>query len=211
MRYTTRFVFGVLLVAVLGIEGFAEETKAPWWHFGRGQDAPSAPATVAPAPTMTPTAPVEAPATEEPWFPRPSLPKLGWFNSGSPDESAASPALESMSTDSPVTAGTQPRQPNTHFGKPTHRSRPRNTWAQQPASATTEAPSPSTWHKMSQGTRTAWHKTVDFVTPGDDSDAPVVHSEPQESWWQRIWGPEEEKNEGPQTVTEWMAQDRLDP
>ncbi|MEX2092121.1 MAG: hypothetical protein WD971_05560, partial [Pirellulales bacterium] len=86
-----------------------------------------------------------------------------------------------------------------------------NTWAQQPASTTTEAPSSSPWHSVSEGTRTAWHKTVDFVTPGDGSDTPVVRSEPQESWWQRMWGSEEEKNEGPQTVTEWMAQDRLDP
>ena len=85
MRYTTRFVLGLLLTAAVGAEGFAEETNAPWWHFGMGKDPSSAPATVTPAPTMTPATPVEAPTAEEPWFPRPSLPKLSWFNSESPD------------------------------------------------------------------------------------------------------------------------------
>lgn len=62
---------------------------------------------------------------------------------------------------------------------------------------------------MSESTRKAWHKTVDWVTPGDGTEAQVV-SEPRESWWARMWG-SKEKQEGPQTVTEWMAQDRLDP
>ncbi len=208
MRYTTHLVHGVLLVAALGTAGFAEETKAPWWHFGMGPDAPSAPAAVAPAPTMTPAMPVDAPIEKESWLPRPTLPKMNWPEFGSSDETST---IDPLSTSTPVTAETQPRQPTTHFGKPTHRSRPRNTWVQQPASTTTEATSSSPWKSVSEGTRTAWHKTVDFVTPGDGSDAPVVRSEPQESWWQRMWGPDEQKDEGPQTVTEWMAQDRLDP
>jgi hypothetical protein len=214
MRYTTRLVLAVLLAAVNGADGFTAETKAPWWHFGMGQDTPTAPATVAPAPTMAPATTNVTPVDEESWFPKPSLPKLSWFDAGSPDEAAAAPAtqaIDPLSTSSSVTARTQPRQPRTHFGKPLHRPRPRNTWAQPSASTTTEAPSTSPWRSMSDGTRTAWHKTVDFVTPGDGSDAPVVRSEPHESWWRRMWGSEQEKNEGPQTVTEWMAQDRLDP
>ena len=39
MRYTTRPVLGVLLAVVVGTNGFGEETKAPWWHFGRDKDA----------------------------------------------------------------------------------------------------------------------------------------------------------------------------
>ncbi|MEX2091879.1 MAG: hypothetical protein WD971_04335, partial [Pirellulales bacterium] len=89
MRYNTRFVFGVLLVAVLGTAGFAEETKAPWWHFGTGKDTPSAPATVAPAPTMTPATPVDTPIAKESWFTRHPLPKLSWPEFGSSGESSA--------------------------------------------------------------------------------------------------------------------------
>ena len=40
MRYTTCPVLGVLLAVVSGPTASAEETKAPWWHFGRDKDAP---------------------------------------------------------------------------------------------------------------------------------------------------------------------------
>jgi hypothetical protein len=88
----------------------------------------------------------------------------------------------------------------------------------EPAPSVTPAPTmtpampdttKSPWKSMSDGTKNAWHKTVDWVTPGDGSDVAAVKSEPRVSWWDRMWGGEEEQ--GPETVTEWMAQDRLDP
>ena len=208
MRYTTRPVLGALLAVVMWSNGFAEETKAPWWHFGKSQDVPSTADGVMAAPTLTPTSPAATPAERESWLTRPALPKLNWFGSTSTDET---PATDPFSTRAPAAANAQPRQPLTRFGSPNHQSRPHNTWAQQPASTSSMEPSASRWHSVTEGTRTAWRKTVDFVTPGESSDAPVVASETRPSWWQRMWGSEEKKNEGSQTVTEFMAQDRLDP
>jgi hypothetical protein len=63
---------------------------------------------------------------------------------------------------------------------------------------------------MKASTRHAWDKTINFVTPGDSAETAPVASERKSSWWHSMWG-SEEKQEGPQTVTEWMAQDRIDP
>jgi hypothetical protein len=206
MRYGTRPLLGILLAAVLGTNGLAEETKARWWHFGRDQDAPSAQSAVAPAPTMTP-APGVTPVEDESWLSWPSMPKLSWFEADPADRAVVN---EPMSTDTSVAAESRTRRSRTNYGKPMHTPRPRNTWA-QPAADTTMADSgASPWKSMTESTRTAWHKTVDFVTPGDGHDEPVVADDTQPSWWHRMWGAEE-KQEGPQTVTEWMAQDRLDP
>ena len=88
MRYTTRPMLGVLLAMVLGTAGFAEETKAPWWHFGMGKSAPATPASMTAAPTLTPSQTLTPPATsstaaapvaeDKTWLKWPSLPKMKW-------------------------------------------------------------------------------------------------------------------------------------
>lgn len=216
MRYSTRPMFGVLLAVVLGTNGFGEETKAPWWHFGRDKDLPSAPAagtpapTLSPAQTITPATPDITPVEDESWLHWPSKPKWGWLESSGETEVATTDpfaASKSVTTEAP----TKTRTARSHFGNSMHRERPRNTWVQQPASTETPAAKTSTWQSMTAGTRTAWHKSVDFVTPGESAaEAPVVATDTKPSWWHRMWGAEEE-DQGPQTVTEWMAQDRLDP
>jgi hypothetical protein len=200
MRYLTQAAFGVLLILAVGTQVFAEETKAHWWHFGResDDDAPDEAAAVSSAPTTSPALPDITPVEEESWLKWPSMPKFAASETTIIDESPA------------ATATTPPRQARSRFGKPAHVGRPRNTWAQQPASTTTSEPNSSPWKSMTERTRVAWHKTVDFVTPGDGSDPPVVPTETRQSLWDRMWG-SEEPQEGPQTVTEWMAQDRLDP
>src|SRR3989304_3167939 len=115
MRYTTRPVLGVLLAVVLGSHGSAEETKAPWWHFGMSKHTPSAPESVAPAPTMTPASPRVTPVEGESWVALPSLPK--WSGRGS-DANDGTAVSDPFSTSAPVAAGTQSR---TQFGKPIHR------------------------------------------------------------------------------------------
>jgi hypothetical protein len=92
----------------------------------------------------------------------------------------------------------------------------KNAWT-KPQSANT-APSP--WQSMKNGTHrvenataSAWHKTVNAVTPGSDQPKQqVAQQQPQKSWWSRMWGSsEEEKPDGPRTVGEFMAQKRLEP
>jgi hypothetical protein len=67
--------------------------------------------------------------------------------------------------------------------------------------------------RVADSTRTAWHKTVDVLTPGEPAanDAFLARSEPRPPLWRRLFGAEEPQPQGPRTVTEWMAQDRLDP
>jgi hypothetical protein len=67
--------------------------------------------------------------------------------------------------------------------------------------------------RVADSTRTAWHKTVDVLTPGEPAanDAFLARSEPRPPLWRRLFGAEEPQSQGPRTVTEWMAQDRLDP
>ena len=60
---------------------------------------------------------------------------------------------------------------------------------------------------MSSGQRS----TIDAITPGDSASAPVAQQAPSQSWWSRMRGAPDPQPEGPRTVTEWMAQERLDP
>jgi hypothetical protein len=79
---------------------------------------------------------------------------------------------------------------------------------------------PSPWQAMTDGaqrvgtsTKSAWRKTVDIFTPGDSSTpAPSRRLARREepSFWGRIFGGESEP-QGPQTVTEWMGQERIKP
>lgn len=213
MRCTIRPILGMVLVATLGSGAVGQETKAPWWHFGRDKELSSAPPAitqapgVAQSPTMTPApsiTPEVAPLEDESWVHWPKMPKMTWFETSE----------ETIVTDpfaSPPPAASHSRASRHQYGNDLHRQRPKNTWAQQPASNTSTENPPSPWKAMSDSTRSAWHKTVDMVTPGDSAtEAPVVASDTSPSWWARMWGAEEEA-QGPQTVTEWMAQDRIDP
>jgi hypothetical protein len=70
--------------------------------------------------------------------------------------------------------------------------------------------------RFGQSTRDAWDRTVDALTPGDKSQPADASSRvarrDQPSMWQRMFGTDEPaKKEGPQTVTEFMAQDRVIP
>lgn len=89
----------------------------------------------------------------------------------------------------------------------------RNAWV--PRQANRGRPSPwnlisSGAQRVSDGTRAAWHKTVDVLTPGDHtSPNPRVAQGPsQPPLWKRMFGLSQSQPQGPQTVTEWMAQER---
>jgi hypothetical protein len=208
MRYSTRAMLGMLLATIVATTGVAEEPASPWWHFGMGKSAPETEPSMTAAPTLTPSQTILPPtmgttvgptaatpeADDKRWLKWPTLPK--WS--------------ETTVTEVSSSELSQPKPRRDHFGKPAHRARSRNAWAQPPATATAAAPGPSTWSKVSESTRNAWHKTVDFVTPGEPADTSVANNQPRDSWWHRMWSSNEEA-EGPQTVTEWMAQDRLDP
>jgi hypothetical protein len=80
---------------------------------------------------------------------------------------------------------------------------------------------PSTWNKMTRGTKAAWSKTTDALNPFDDkNDKPKsvtgynTHfsqasarkkTEKKSSWWPS-WGAKEEKR--PKTVEDFLSQER---
>jgi hypothetical protein len=95
-------------------------------------------------------------------------------------------------------------------------SEARNAWTEKKP----EPKSASPWQVMTESTERlgastsrAWHKTVDALTPSalSSDKRPAPHVAQREPIWKRAFGLGEKEPEGPQTVTEWMSQDRLNP
>jgi hypothetical protein len=64
--------------------------------------------------------------------------------------------------------------------------------------------------RLVDGTRETWARTVDAIRFGDD-DQRVAQRSAEPGFFSRLFSLEPEEPEGPRTVTEWMAQDRIDP
>lgn len=198
MRRSTHTLFVVWLILAIGGLVRAEESPSFWWPFGKPEEEPEA--TAVPASSPPPVIP-EANENSSWW---PEMPKFQW-----PQFSAPSSPHEA---------------PRTTRARSASRSRPgpirqRNAWAHRSTERTESQAEGSSWDSVTSGaqrwsesTRSAWHKTVDALTPGSsDAVAPATPPEPRVSWWDRLWAAEDPQSEGPRTVTEWMAQDRLDP
>jgi hypothetical protein len=68
--------------------------------------------------------------------------------------------------------------------------------------------------RVRNNTKNAWDRTVDVLTPGSSSTSTSARSsiaqrQARPSFWKRMTSGEEKK--GPETVPEWMAQERLNP
>jgi hypothetical protein len=94
--------------------------------------------------------------------------------------------------------------------------RARNSWVEK--SPDPAKPSPLQAMKDGAGrfkksTREAWDKTVDALTPGESADAPSsrVARADKRPFWKRMFFVEPSQPQGPQTMSEWIAQDRVDP
>jgi hypothetical protein len=93
----------------------------------------------------------------------------------------------------------------------------RNAWAEN--STDPMRPSPLQAAKdgvrrVGDSTRTAWRKTVDALTPGNaaaDQSSRIAGRDSRPPLWKRMFAADQPQPQGPRTVTEWMAQDRLDP
>jgi hypothetical protein len=95
----------------------------------------------------------------------------------------------------------------------------RNSWVEPTPVPTKPSPlKPLTdgAQKVSSGTKAAWQKTVDALTPGPattptpSNSSRIAKRAPEPSVWKRMFGAKQELQQ-PQTVPEWMAQRRVEP
>ena len=76
------------------------------------------------------------------------------------------------------------------------------------------APIKSSARKVSDGGKKAWEGTKEIFTlggsKGDQPAARVASAGEAPSMWQRMFGAKPKEPEGPQTITEWMSQKRVE-
>jgi hypothetical protein len=199
MRHRLSAIIGILLIGSC-LNGVARaQADARWWPFGRSEGseaqpedavfepAASTPNHVGAQPPSTQYLPEEEP--EQRWMIDSRLGKVSW------------PRLH------------VPQMP---WSERAEADETRNTWAHHDPARQQPGPLGAvrrSVHRVGEGTRAAWDKTVDALTPGVDSDvadSQTAQREVRPPWWRRMLSAKEQP-QGPQTVTEWMAQDRLDP
>jgi hypothetical protein len=201
MRYVLRALVGVFAMAWLSCHTPPAQAGPSWWPFGGDREAAQSgdagtAATAAP-PTAQPTTPSQLSAEQEPeqsWMIDSPLAKVSW------------PRLHMPEMPKPVLPRPWPKRSEVEAA--------RNAWVEE--NPQEEQPSPlqalnDGANRVKSSTRAAWDKTVDALTPGESrpKSSRVARRGAQQSWWRRMFLPEEPQ--GPQTVTEWMAQDRVDP
>jgi hypothetical protein len=106
----------------------------------------------------------------------------------------------------------KPKLPASSLPKRAEANPNRNAWA-EPA---LDPLKPSPMRRLGQRTRAAWDKTVDTLTPGDQSKSndpsSRVARRDERSMWSRMFGSNEpQEKEGSQTIGEFIAQERIDP
>ncbi|MCI0331781.1 MAG: hypothetical protein L0228_00980 [Planctomycetes bacterium] len=210
MRHSMRALLGVMLVGWSCCQAMATEAGSKWWPFGQRRDAEVArlPYAAPSAATSAPSMPGEQPSL--PQYPTAEVPERRWM------------------INSPLAKVSWPRvhmpelpkfqMPPSPWPKKSEIDAARNSWVERspdplkpsPLQAVTDGA-----RRVGQSTRRAWDKTVDAITPGDRSQpnsSRIARREDRPSIWKRMFGADDPRQvEGPQTITEWMAQDRIDP
>jgi hypothetical protein len=234
MRQTARALLGVLLVAY-HCDTVAAETRFRWWPFGAQSNAPPAvsgtietPSSKVAAPT-TDSAPLAStsaasvpayPSTATPLAQQEAFPELSpeplserhWMIE-SPLAKVSWPRFQMPQVSLP-----QPRLPRPQlWPRKSQVAEARNAWVE--TNDDTNHPSPLQTAKdgvrrVGESSRMAWRKTIDALTPGDaaaQQSSRIARRDPPPPFWKRMFAAKDPQPEGPRTVTEWMAQDRLDP
>jgi hypothetical protein len=191
-----RALISIVLVGWICCPETAAESERKWWQFGQGREADvTVPPQAALAPA--PSAPAQVPQ-------QPTL----------PDDSGVEAPEPHWMISSPFAKVSWPRihMPESPWARKTETNPNRNAWAEPGP----DPLKPSPMRRFGQSTRAAWNKTVDAVTPGDQSKSNGPSSRlarrDDRSVWKRMFGSNEPpKKEGSQTIGEFIAQDRIDP
>jgi hypothetical protein len=225
MRPTSHALVSAILIAVSASQLNAAESDSRWWPFGKRDETkvaqPPAIAAPSPAPLQTQRGysalnPAQPPASQAPLAQ--AQPATGAATEGAAKENWM---LSSPKRKISWPRLTKPEMPKTGpFAQKTEPDAARNSWVEKsPAEPKTSPLQPirNGAQRVAKNTKAAWSKTVDAITPGDPAPQPaprsdssrIARTDTKPSMWQRMFG-EKENVRPPQTVPEWMAQDRVD-
>jgi hypothetical protein len=184
------------------------ETGSHWWSLPWSKSSEPTQSGGSIASAQPPRFRQHAPATAVP----------GIASGGKIPESAAVPPSTSLTGSSTWPSLHMPKValPNPHLGTKDPVASARNSWVEAPRQPVRRTPLQAMndgAHKVGNSTKSAWHKTVDALTPGSKEARPAqtARREVQPPFWKRMLGDDGSKLQGPQTVPQWMAQQRLDP
>jgi hypothetical protein len=231
MRHSMRALFGAMLVGWLWCSTMAAESSRKWWHFGQGREPDvTAPATsLAPPPmsqqivepqtppqqfSQTTNAPAAATIDQPSTLPTDTgveQPEPRWMIS-SPLAKVSWPRLHMPELP-------RPALPTTPWPTKSEANPDRNAWAEPDTTPVNPTPMEAMSNgarRVGQRTRAAWQRTVDAMTPGDeppssDPSSRVAGRDDRVPVWQKMFGSSEPPPQGPQTVGEFIAQERIDP
>jgi hypothetical protein len=205
MRHTMRALLSGMLAVCCCCQATAEEKESGFWIFGQKAEIKVAqPSDVTSSSVATDSATTAqaaptpdsatTPNQERRWMLNSPLAKVSW----------------------PRVQMPKPKLPPSPFPSRSDIDKARNSWVEP----SPDPAKPSPLQAMKQGasrvklsTRNAWDKTVDVFKPGEPTQAESsrVARGNNRPFWKRMLFVEPIEPEGPQTVTEWMAQDRVDP
>jgi hypothetical protein len=221
MRRIACVLLGLLLSVCCAKASAAEESRFRLWPFGRDRannreltgnslsPLPSATATpnsAAAMPFQTATGSLSTEAMpEQRWMLKSPLARVSWPRIHMPEFSMRPPKLPRPNLPRPQWPSTESQVDDT-----------RNTWMHdgpEPARPTPLRAMQQGAQRVGQGTRTAWRKTVDALTPGEAAtaaDPRVAARDEKPPFWKRLGSTEQPKKPGSQTVTEMLSQERID-
>jgi hypothetical protein len=215
MRYTTRVLLVLLLAACCcPAATAAEQSGLRLWPFrgDRTDDSPLTGNSLAATPPANTTLGLSAATPSQPpttSYTADSLPEQRWMVK-SPFARVSWPRIHMP--EFPLPRPKLPRPPWWSEKPPVDDGR--NTWVQKSSEPTRTTPLVAMQQgaqRVGQSTRTAWRKTVDVLTPGEDPSTtdPRVAARDQRTFWQRLNGTEQTQKPGSQTVTEMLSQERI--
>jgi hypothetical protein len=233
MRHTACALLGVVVVLCCCQARAAEEPRFRWWPFGGDKAEETAPVETA-TPAQLPSTAGQASLNEQPATSSFAQPAAAPSNTTTqPPEQA--PLTDYSSDELPerrwmfespmakvswprIHLPEMPRLPRPQFLPPKSEvDEARNAWVQENPDPGRPSPLQAAKQgaeRVRESTRSAWRKTVDVLTPGSGAPADssrIAREEARPPFWKRMFTAEEPQQEGPRTVTEWMAQERLDP
>jgi hypothetical protein len=207
-----RALFGIVVFGACCCQLKAAETDSRWWPFGQKKEAElqvSPPSVAATQSQAAPSQPMQqqspgseyatagVPEPERRWMFESPLAKVSWPRIHMPEMS-------------------KPKLPPSPFPSREDLDRARNSWVEKSPDPAKPSPLQAVKQgasRVAQSTRNAWGKTVDALTPGERERGPSsrIARRDDRPLWKRMFFVEPIEPQGPQTVTEWMAQERVDP